>query len=94
MSYKLLVFYVLGDTSGLWFGSAVVDNSGIWYKAGTWAKHWKEEYLNFQKADNLTQRIETLVKADKIQGQEIFLFTDNLVFESTRVIQNQKSLQI
>ena len=60
----------------------MIDDSGIWYEAGTWAKQWKEESSNFREADNLVRRIESLVKTNKIHGREIFLFTDNLVFES------------
>jgi len=44
----LVAFYLLGDASGLGFGSGFVDNLGIWYESANWADPLKEESSNFR----------------------------------------------
>ena len=53
------------------------------YESGTWESDWKAEPLTFREVDNPMTKIESLVEAGDIQGQEVFLFTDNSTFEST-----------
>ena len=38
---------------------------------------------NFREADILVIKIEALVKEDNIQGQEVFILTENSTFEFT-----------
>ena len=79
---SMLAFYVPGDASGSGFGSAVIDARGIRYQAGTWSGDWRAESSNFREADNLVLRLEQLGREGLVQGHEIFLFTDNFVFEA------------
>ena len=76
-------FYLPGNASGSGFGSALIGEAGIEYEAGTWDSAWREESSNFREADNLVQKVEDLVRGGKLGGHEIFVFTDNFVFEST-----------
>ena len=56
---------------------------GIMYESGTWNEDWANESSYFREVDNLVVKIEVLVKEEKIQGQEVFLVTDNSTFEFT-----------
>ena len=80
---NLSCFYLPGDASGSGFGSTVIREDGIEYKAGTWNQDWGEESSNFREAENLVRRIEVLVIKGRLGGREVFVFTDNFVFEST-----------
>ena len=59
------------------------EQVSILYESGTWTKSWKEESPNFGEMDSIVTKIESLVGDEKIQGQEVFMFTDNSTFEST-----------
>ena len=78
----MAAFYVPGDASGSGFGSAVIGEHGIEYQSGTWSGDWRGESSNFREADNLVRRLEEMVASGTASSQEVFLFTDNLVFES------------
>jgi hypothetical protein len=60
-----------------------MEKVGILYESGSWNQEYAEESSNYREASNLVMRIETLVEEEAVQGSEIFLFTDNFVFEST-----------
>ena len=76
-----VAFYMPGDASGSGFGSALISAHNVLYEAGTWSGDWRAESSNFREADNLVTRVEALAAEGAIVGQELFLFTDNLVFE-------------
>ena len=78
-----MAFYVPGDASGAGFGSAIIKDGEIKYQCGAWKDQWRKESSNFREASNLVMRIEELVLGREAAGQEVFLFTDNMVFEST-----------
>ena len=78
----MLAFYVPGDATGSGFGSAVIDTKGIRYQAGTWSGDWRAESSNFREADNLVLRLEQIGREGLVQGHEIFMFTNNFVFEA------------
>ena len=65
------------------FGSAVIGAKGILYELGTWGVDWKAKSSNFREAENTVIRIKSLVGSGKVQEGEFFLFTDNLMLEST-----------
>ena len=48
-----------------------------------WKDQWREESSNFQEVDNLVRRVESLALQGAVGGQELYLLTDNIVFEST-----------
>ena len=75
-------FYMPGDASGKGFGSALITPGKVYYEAGTWAPRWQRESSNFREADNLVTRVEELVGTGVLRDQELFLFTDNWVFEN------------
>ena len=83
-----MALYVPGDASGCGFGSGLIgpDSEGQWsilYESGMWKDQWREESSNFREADNLVRRVESLAREGAIRGQELYLLTDNIVFEST-----------
>jgi hypothetical protein len=78
-----MAFYVPGDASGSGFGLAIIGEDGINYQSGTWAGDWAAESSNFREAENLVLRLEGLVRDGTVQGHEVFMFTDNSVFESS-----------
>lgn len=53
------------------------------YNAGNWRMDLSEESSNWREANNLTTRIEELADEGRLNSQELFVFTDNLVFEGT-----------
>ena len=77
----ILAFYMTGNASGAGFGSALIGDDGPLYKAGTWSGDWRAESSNFREADNLVTRVVLIVLDGAIVGHELFMFTDNLVFE-------------
>ena len=77
----MLAFYMPGDASGAGFGSFLIGDDGLLYEAGTWSGDWRAESSNFMEADNLVTHMEVLVLDGAIVGHELFMFTDNLVFE-------------
>jgi hypothetical protein len=80
----LTAWYCPGDASGKGFGTALVMNGeGVLYESGMWTKKYAEESSNFREADNLVIRLEKEVRKKDMRGREIFVFTDNAVFEST-----------
>ena len=77
----LVALHLPGDASGQGFGSALITLTGIEYESGTWEVVWSEKSSNFREADNLVRKIEDLVERG-LRGAEIFIYTDNFVFES------------
>jgi hypothetical protein len=75
------VLYLLGDASGHGFGSINVDGDKIEWQTGVCSEAWKEESSNYREANNITTRLEELAKGKSLSGVEIFLITDNMVFE-------------
>lgn len=75
------VCYLLGDASGSGFGSIFVEGEEAEWQTGTCSDAWKEETSNFREANNITTRLEEMAKKQDLNGVEIFLLTDNLVFE-------------
>ena len=73
----LQALYLPGDASGAGFGSAITKKDGIMYGSGTWTLEWVEESFNFEEAGNLVTKIESLVREGNVQGQKVFLSTDN-----------------
>ena len=74
-------FYVVGDAGGNAKGVAVVELHGVSYEAGAWNVEWRNKSSNAREAENLTDRIERLVLEKALEHHEIFVFTDNSVFE-------------
>ena len=78
-----VAYYMPRDASGKGFGSALIGPDRTTYHAGTWAKEWRDESSNFRETDNLVLKVKDLhlVQEGTLRDQELFLFTDNWVFE-------------
>ena len=79
----LVALYLLGDASGDGLGNAFWDERGLEYEAGSWAEHCKDESSNWREAANLASKFERKANEGVLRGREVFLITDNMVFEST-----------
>lgn len=83
VSNVAVALYLMGDASGVGFGSALWDREGVDYEAGNWKEQWKFESSNFREAANLTSRIEKLGEEGRLDDVELFVFTDNSSYEGT-----------
>ncbi len=83
VSNVAVAVYLMGDASGVGFGSALWDAEGVDYEAGNWKEQWKFESSNFREAANLTTRIEKLGAEGRLNDVELFVFTDNSSYEGT-----------
>lgn len=80
---NVLALYLPGDASGDGFGTAIIsEDEGIMYEAAMWKTSYAKESSNFREAFNLVKKLIELIGGGKMGGREIFLITDNLVFES------------
>ena len=75
--------YLLGDASGLGFGSGLFDGKGVAYEAASWTPVYQANSSNWREACNLTDRVLRLAQAGELRGGEVFVFTDNTTFESS-----------
>ena len=48
---------------------------------GSWNVCHEEESSNWREAANLTLRVEELAEAGKLDGKELWIFTDNSMYE-------------
>ena len=74
-------FFVIGDASGKAKGSAVMEQYGVDYESGAWNLEWRLKSSNCREAENITDRLERLVREGSLQNHEVFLITDNSAFE-------------
>ena len=79
---SLLALYLPGDASGTGLGTAIYSEKGILYKSAMWETTYAHESSNFREAYNLTRELIGLIKEGQMEGREVFLITDNMVFES------------
>lgn len=75
------VAYLLGDASGGGFGSALLVKEKVDVESGEWREMYRGRTSNWREADNLVTRTERGVKEGSLMGVEMFLVTDNEVFE-------------
>ena len=79
----VVVGYLMGDASGNGFGSGLWDENGLEYETGRWKGKWRNQSSNFREACNITRKIEEYAKEGKLNDRELYVFTDNEVFEGT-----------
>jgi len=77
------VVYMMGDASGKGFGTAVWDEGTLLWESGHFSSSYREESSNFREAANLVLRLEDMEGEGKLDNSEVFVFTDNSVFEGT-----------
>ena len=80
---SLSACYLMGDASGKGFGSALWSSDGIRWESGNYSYQYRMESSNFREADNLVSKLEDLGTEGTLLGKELFVFTDNSVFEGT-----------
>ncbi len=80
----LEVLYIFGDASGGGFGSSwtAPDWTSLHFRIGVWAEEGDRTSSNYSEFRNLTETLEEIGAQGKLEGREIFLFTDNSVSES------------
>jgi hypothetical protein len=76
-------WYLMGDASGDGFGSGLWLDGELEFDSGDWANLEREMTSNWREAENLVDRVERAVREGKLKDIELFLFTDNIVFEGT-----------
>ena len=64
------------------FGTALVIGNNVVYESGEYNAVLQQETSNFHEAENLVNRVERGVSEKSIQGCELFMCTDNIVFEA------------
>ena len=75
--------YIFGDASGSGFGSSWnEDVQRVGYRFGVWGEDNSDKSSNFRELRNLVETLEALGREGKLNGKEIFIFTDNMVSES------------
>ena len=91
---KFTALYLMGDASGQGFGSGLWDKTGLWYDAANWAEHCRDETSNWKEATNLAVKIEEKAREGLLVDAELFVFTDNSVFEGTFFKGHSKSRKL
>jgi hypothetical protein len=77
----VMAFFVIGDASGLGKGVAVVEQYGVDYESGPWRMRWRKKSSSVREAENLTDRVERLVKDELLFEHEVFVMTENTALE-------------
>jgi hypothetical protein len=91
-SYVLLqIFYGFGNASGVGHASnfqgfsplrdKVKEDDRIHYRYG----HWCDASSNYRELLNLVESLEAQVASGRVQGAEVFLFTDNSTVEAVLI---------
>ena len=74
-------FYLLGYASYQGFGSVIWYHEGLIYELANWSTRWKNETSNRKEGTNITVRVENLAEDYKLYNGELFILTENQVFE-------------
>ena len=76
------VCYGFGDASGAGFGSTFTSPEAIRYRHGIWGRDEEGNSSNWRELTNLVETLEEEATEERIQGCEIFMFTDNSTAEA------------
>ena len=79
---SMTAVYLGGDASGKGFGAAMWDDEEVVYSAGSWNATHSQESSNWREATNLTLKVEELAAEGRLDGKELWIFTDNSTYES------------
>ena len=88
------VFYGFGDASKTDFCTNFEIDSIIQYRYGHWCDETSEESSNYRELKNLIDGLEQQIKAGRIVGAEVFLFTDNSTAEAVYFKGNSTSKKL
>lgn len=75
--------YGFGDALGSGFGSSVAVGPGISIQHGIWSRDANHKSSNYRELQNLVEAVKEEVRAGRLVGMELFLFTDNSVAEAS-----------
>jgi hypothetical protein len=64
------------------FGATIQTGDRIWYKYGQWIEDAEEKSSNWREFTNLVEFLEGAIVEHKLEGSEIFIFTDNSTSEA------------
>jgi hypothetical protein len=84
------IIYGFGDASGAGFGMSwekdgqgdTAGTRGISYRFGRWGKEMDDSSSNLRELQNLVETLEKMRETKKLEGVEMFLFTDNSTAEA------------
>ena len=76
------VKYAFGDASKAGFGSSWISGNGVKYHFGTWGRDMDSGSSNLHKLKNLVDTLKKMAEANKLEGSEILIFTDNSTAEA------------
>ena len=76
------VIYSFADASGAGFGSTWTAKGKTMFRVGTWGEDTKGKSSNYREMRNLLETIQNMGKDGRLNGSEIFLFTDNSTSEA------------
>jgi hypothetical protein len=89
---SLQIFYGFGDASGVGhssnfqgfrrLGDRVEEDDRIHFRYGHWCDAVSEASSNYRELLNLVESLEAQVESGRVQGAEVFLFTDNSTAEA------------
>jgi hypothetical protein len=86
--------YGFGDASGYGFGSTLLKEGKILYRAGQWTEEMSKESSNFREFSNLIEAVEEHAEGGLLKDTELFLFTDNTTSESAYFKGTSKSKKL
>ena len=80
-SESMTAFDLLVDASGQGFGSGLWDHEGRRYDSANWSTQWENETSTWKEGINITFRFKEITEEQKLDNWELFILTDNQVFE-------------
>jgi hypothetical protein len=78
---KINILYCYGDASGSRFGWCIDFGEGVRYELGEWCKSIQEDTSNYRELRNLVKAMVRAAQEGRLDGCEVFLYTDNQTAE-------------
>jgi hypothetical protein len=74
---KVNILYCYRDASGSGFGWCIDFGGGVRYDLGEWCEHIQEATSNYPELRNLINAMVRVAQEGRLEGCEVFLYTDN-----------------
>jgi hypothetical protein len=78
---KVNILYYYGDASGSGFGWCIYFGDGVRYELGEWCELIQEATSNYRELRNLVNTMVRAAQEGRLEGCEVFLYTDNQTAE-------------
>jgi hypothetical protein len=78
---KVNILYCYGDASGSGFGWCIDFGGGVRYELGEWCELIQEATFNYRELRNLVNAMVRAAQEGRLEGCEVFLYTDNRTAE-------------